>query len=64
MFFRFFIAGGLHVFGGKSKCAQALPRCVNSPLRSAAPPRRILATITAPVASSFRIVAPWWNKTN
>lgn len=33
-----------------------------SPLRSAAPPLMILATMTAPVASSLRIVAPWWRR--
>lgn len=31
----------------------------NLPLRSAAPPRMILATITAPVCSSLLMVAPW-----
>lgn len=34
-------------------------RRIYSPLRSAAPPLMILATITAPVASSRLMVAPW-----
>lgn len=44
--------------------SQMCQHCFVSPLRSAAPPLMILATITAPVASSLRIVAPWWKTDN
>lgn len=53
--------------GSKKKIMASSHREVNeesshSPLRSAAPPLMILATTTAPVTSSLRMVAPWKPK--